>query len=108
MTTPFKINGLVNDKTPTSPNLSLALGCSLPNPSEQLGTLPLLSTQAHQHPFWTDSSAAPPAASPASDDAGSPAKGEPELHYAFVRFHNRKPQGNEDANTVYSEIKTHK
>lgn len=63
---------------------------------------------AHQHPFWTDSSAAPPAAPPAPDGAGSPAKGEPELHYAFVRFHNRKPQGNEDANTVYSEIKTHK
>ncbi|EPQ13754.1 Sialic acid-binding Ig-like lectin 5 [Myotis brandtii] len=63
---------------------------------------------AHQHPFWTDSSAAPPAAPPAPDGAGPPAKGEPELHYAFVRFHNRKPQGNEDANIVYSEIKTHK
>ncbi|XP_036151838.1 sialic acid-binding Ig-like lectin 5 [Myotis myotis] len=52
--------------------------------------------------------AAPPTAPSAPDGAGSPAKGEPELHYAFVRFHNRKPQGNEDANTVYSEIKTHK
>ncbi|XP_070257872.1 sialic acid-binding Ig-like lectin 6 isoform X2 [Myotis yumanensis] len=63
---------------------------------------------AHQHPFWTDSSAAPPTVPPAPGGAGPPAKGEPELHYAFVRFHNRKPQGNEDANIVYSEIKTHK
>uniref|UniRef100_G1NX23 Ig-like domain-containing protein n=1 Tax=Myotis lucifugus TaxID=59463 RepID=G1NX23_MYOLU len=96
MTIPFKISGLVNNKTPTSPNLSLALGGSLPDPSE-----------AHQHPFWTDSSAAPPTVPPAPGGAGPPAKGEPELHYAFVRFHNRKPQGNEDANIVYSEIKTH-
>ncbi|XP_054567125.1 sialic acid-binding Ig-like lectin 6 [Eptesicus fuscus] len=59
---------------------------------------------AHQHPFWTDRPSAPPA----PGDAGSLANGEQELHYAFVRFHNLKPQGTEEANTVYSEIKTHK
>ncbi|KAK1329865.1 hypothetical protein QTO34_010048 [Cnephaeus nilssonii] len=58
---------------------------------------------AHQHPFWTDSPSAPPA----PGDAGPLANGEQELHYAFVRFHNLKPQGTEEANTVYSEIKTH-
>nr|KAF6408023.1 sialic acid binding Ig like lectin 6 [Molossus molossus] len=56
----------------------------------------------HQHQFQTDSPSAPPG----PDGASPVANEEQELHYAFIRFHNLKHQ--EDANIVYSEIKTHK
>ncbi|XP_035868780.1 sialic acid-binding Ig-like lectin 6 [Phyllostomus discolor] len=67
---------------------------------------PVVSSGArgHQHPFLTDS----PSAHPAPDGVRPTAKEEQGLHYAFLRFHDLKLQEQEDANTVYSEIRTHK
>ncbi|KAM8787639.1 sialic acid-binding Ig-like lectin 5 [Rhynchonycteris naso] len=61
-------------------------------------------SRAHQHQFRTDSPSSPPSpggASPIAEEGQ-------ELHYAFLRFHNLKPKEQEDVNTEYSEIKTHK
>ncbi|XP_066127421.1 sialic acid-binding Ig-like lectin 6 isoform X3 [Saccopteryx bilineata] len=59
---------------------------------------------AHLHQLRTDSPSSP------SDTGGaSPiAEEKQELHYASLRFHNLKLQEQEDVNTEYSEIKTHK
>ncbi|XP_045712275.1 sialic acid-binding Ig-like lectin 5 [Phyllostomus hastatus] len=67
---------------------------------------PVVSSGArgHQHLFLTDS----PSAHPAPDGVRPTAKEEQGLHYAFLRFHDLKLREQEDANTVYSEIRTHK
>ncbi|KAM5296102.1 sialic acid-binding Ig-like lectin 6 [Glossophaga mutica] len=61
-------------------------------------------SRVHQHLFLTNS----PSAHPAPDGARPIQKEEQGLHYAFLRFHNPRLQEQEGANTVYSEIRTHK